>query len=954
MNTHLETEEENKMDEASSSDTQSSKKRKDKKKKKETGADNASPLFASSLDMTARFEIPRQLETPSSSVEEAVPDAQENLADAQLDAAEALSDALQDGAPEQENAQSEQDATNASSQESQSQDASALPEEQKEKPKTKWWKKGAQARTKSEASALQTDGQPNADNAENTEQEQAQTKAKEKSAPIRLKKDSFFFYLIYTFVLAYLGWRVMYTMPVTYGLPSLIFGVLLWICETFIFITNIVHFQNSRNVVIPEMPSGGDDLYPSVDVLIATHDEPVEMLFKTIQACKNLQYPDKSLVRIILCDDDIRSEMKELAQHTGIDYLCASGNKLAKGGNLNFALANTNSMLVAVFNADAMPKSDFLMETVPYFALERMVQNEDGTWRQRTEEDGPYTEKEIAFVQTHQGFYLPDPFQKNLSLTQSIPSEQDYFNRSVNVARMHTNSAVFTGSGAVFSRRCLGRSGGFATHSLCTGFATSVNILNKGYRGLALPKQLCHARPPEDFKAMMRQRHRWHKGILQSIFSRKFWEGEMTGLARFNLLLSLDYWQTYARRLLLLCCPILYGVFGIHVASVKLISFLLLCLPCYALFFAGVKQTSGFTTSVTLNGLYETILFPYLVLSFLTKPLFKQRENVITPKRTEGGKWTAMGYAVPHIILLALSLFTVLRCLREIFIFQHHSAYLILLWAIYNAALLGCAIFFYAGQAGVRLVRRVSADYAATLTVGENDISARVVNISETGLGILTDFPEYIPYDKPTQITLKSGTYSATVSATVIHARMQQDGKSYYYGLTLDSAAISEDNWAQYCQMLYDRETDFAKKIEDGFLSRIPKIYRGLLVPSSQSERKLARIILDTDANNTNSESGDAISLCSFNYQYISIRALAYPPQRLSLLLPNDFTLRCRRASDDMNPPYSPRIFYSIDDWDTIAETASLRNSLVTLLDGREITPTPASKRGEKPFVYYV
>lgn len=96
--------------------------------------------------------------------------------------------------------------------------------------------------------------------------------------------------------------------------------------------------------------------------------------------------------------------MKALADKFHIGYIGLEENEHAKSGNLNNALAHTSSPLVATFDADMIPYSDFLLETVPYF-----VENE----RERKEDEDV---KPLGFVQTPQSFYNADLFQFNLFL----------------------------------------------------------------------------------------------------------------------------------------------------------------------------------------------------------------------------------------------------------------------------------------------------------------------------------------------------------------------------------------------------------------------------------------------------------------------------------------------------------------------------------------------------------
>ncbi|WP_143875494.1 glycosyltransferase, partial [Oenococcus oeni] len=59
--------------------------------------------------------------------------------------------------------------------------------------------------------------------------------------------------------------------------------------------------------------------------------------------------------------------VRKLAKEFSIKYISIENNKHAKSGNLNNALKQMSSPLIANFDADMIPFSDFLMETVPFY-----------------------------------------------------------------------------------------------------------------------------------------------------------------------------------------------------------------------------------------------------------------------------------------------------------------------------------------------------------------------------------------------------------------------------------------------------------------------------------------------------------------------------------------------------------------------------------------------------------
>ena len=96
---------------------------------------------------------------------------------------------------------------------------------------------------------------------------------------------------------------------------------------------------------------------PSVDILIPTYNEPDFILKRTIIGCQALNYDNK---QVYILDDTRRQSVKKLAQQLGCNYITRADNRYAKAGNLNHALRQTYGELVAVFDADFVPTTNFL------------------------------------------------------------------------------------------------------------------------------------------------------------------------------------------------------------------------------------------------------------------------------------------------------------------------------------------------------------------------------------------------------------------------------------------------------------------------------------------------------------------------------------------------------------------------------------------------------------------
>lgn len=374
-------------------------------------------------------------------------------------------------------------------------------------------------------------------------------------------------FLLAVLSLFYGIWRTFFTIPTTSGWLAFTIGSALVISECTTILGALIHFINAARVKVPTMPKIEHVDYPDVDIFVPTFDESVDVLYKTLNGCQKLRYPDKTKVHIYLCDDGNREEMRQLANDFKIGYFHAPDNDKAKAGNLNYAIGQTDSPHIAIFDADMIPRKDFLLKTIPYFAIKHYI-FENNRWRKRTEEE-EYAEKPIAFVQTRQSFYNKDIFQQNLHIADKVANEQDYFHREVNVARLHMNAVMFAGSNAVLCREAFEAVGGFPTHSITEDLALSIELWDNGYQGVALDKTLVHGMAPETAEGIIKQRSRWSRGAAQCIIRPNFLFRKMSFSSKLGFFMAYAHWWTYVRRLIFITAPIAYGVFGIQIAHIK-------------------------------------------------------------------------------------------------------------------------------------------------------------------------------------------------------------------------------------------------------------------------------------------------------------------------------------------------------------------------------------------------
>ncbi len=642
----------------------------------------------------------------------------------------------------------------------------------------------------------------------------------------------------------YIGWRVIFTLPLSRGVLSAVFGAALCAAEMTGVLEAFAHYRNAHTATPPEKPDIPGEMYPHVDILITTHNEEPELLYKTLSACGFLKYPDRGKVHVYLCDDTARPEMGELAERLGAKWLALSGNKDAKAGNLNNALQQTNSPLVVTLDADMIPTSDFLLETVPYFFLPKMIK-EDGVWRLRNEEeiDGSY---KIGFVQTPQSFYNPDMFQFNLYAQKHVPNEQDYFFREVNAGRNRTNSAVYAGSNTVLSREALEAAGGIRTGTVTEDFATGIDIQAAGYAAFAINKVLAHGFAPSDIKSLLKQRQRWGRGCVQVLRGGKFLFGKLNLRAKLSYCVCGMYWWTFFRRLIYIISPIVFVFSGIVIVECSLFELLLIWLPAYLFYGYAQKKFSGNIRSARWSNIIDTILFPYLIIPIILETLgIRMKKFFVTSKAQSSSRNSSIIYAVPHMILAPFSAVALAYCIYDFIVNGSYGAIIIIYWLCVNLYTLLNAVAFYAGRTNYRSCERFPICVPVKLKA-RAEISGVTADLSEHGMAVLLAAPECGLQDTCFRVELEYKDYCAEVWAKALYMARLKNG-DWQYGLEI--AGCSKRNRRQYLQILFDRDHTLPTRITSTLPQDIWAVLKGILKRHFTSSLSQTFSISETSLN---------------------------------------------------------------------------------------------------------
>lgn len=518
------------------------------------------------------------------------------------------------------------------------------------------------------------------------------------------------------FSIIYITWRIVRTIPFQYGIIPTIFGLILLLVELVGFFETIVHFSQCFNIITPKLPKVNPADFPDVDVFISTYNEPPELLYKTINGCLHMDYPDKSKVHIYLCDDGHREEMGALARHMGVTHLVRDTHEFAKAGNLNYALSVTHSPYIVTFDADMIPKHDFLTACIPYFL----------------------GKEKIGFLQTPQTFYNPDLFQYNLYSENRFPNEQDYFYRSVLLMRNASNSVIYGGTNTILSRKALEDVGGFYTGVVTEDFATGMMIESKGYKCYAINDSHACGLSPEDLKSLVKQRQRWARGCIQT--GKKIHLLSVKGLSirqKVSYLTSITYWYGSIKRFVYLLSPILYAVFNVIVVKCTIFEVLLFWLPMYILNAITLKLFSANMRNSRLTNVYETIFVPSLLGPAILESIgISQKKFIVTKKdgkeKLEGkGKWYQFKSSILLLVFFIMTIIGLVQCVCGTFSKGILSYSVIMFWLLVNFFNLLMSLFFMYGRRHHRQFERFNAEVDCVISYGNRFIKTKTNNISE-------------------------------------------------------------------------------------------------------------------------------------------------------------------------------------------------------------------------------
>jgi cellulose synthase (UDP-forming) len=493
------------------------------------------------------------------------------------------------------------------------------------------------------------------------------------------------------------------------------------------------------------------DSWPTVDVLIPTFNESLDVVRYTVLAAQQIDWPAHKL-NIVLLDDGSRTAFRQFATQAGVRYIARMDHSGAKAGNLNNALRQTRGDFVTIFDCDHIPTRSFLQISIGWFLRDAS----------------------LGMLQTPHHFYSPDPFEKNLGKFRKVPNEGSLFYGIVQDANDLWNATFFCGSCAVLRRASLDEIGGIAQETVTEDAHTSLLLQKAGWNTAYLNIPQAAGLATETLARHIKQRVRWARGMVQilrvdnPLFSRGLTLAQR--LCYFNATLHFLY---AFPRLVFLTAPLLYLIFGLSNVPGYWLAILSFAGPHLALTTITNSRIQGSKRFSFWNEIYETVLSPYILLPTLFA--------LISPKSgkfnvTDKGGAQEEGYfsrrlAVPFLVLLLMNLIGIgMAVPRYLYWDRGHDGTIAVnvFWALLNIVILGVALSVCAEVRQRRHSVRVACEVPVVLRASGEVVEGMTTDISTGGLAAKVG--ALWALDAPVEIEFPDESVEERLHGTVVGA----------------------------------------------------------------------------------------------------------------------------------------------------------------------------------------
>jgi cellulose synthase/poly-beta-1,6-N-acetylglucosamine synthase-like glycosyltransferase len=262
------------------------------------------------------------------------------------------------------------------------------------------------------------------------------------------------------------------------------------------FITTILYLlSNSQAKKRKKVPILKE--WPAVTIQLPIYNEKY-MVERLLRAVTKLDYPAERLQIQVLDDstDDTANLVRGLVEEyksegVNIEWIHRTNRRGYKAGALSKGLRTATGELIAIFDADFVPKPDWLKKTVPLFQNDKLgcLQTR---WGHTNRNYSALTRAEAMAIDGH------------FLIEQTARSRNDLF-------------LNFNGTAGMWRRACIEDAGGWQWDTLTEDLDLSYRAQMRGWKIDYLPDVVVPAELPAQVEAFKKQQFRWAKGSFQVV-----------------------------------------------------------------------------------------------------------------------------------------------------------------------------------------------------------------------------------------------------------------------------------------------------------------------------------------------------------------------------------------------------------------------------------------------------
>jgi cellulose synthase/poly-beta-1,6-N-acetylglucosamine synthase-like glycosyltransferase len=257
----------------------------------------------------------------------------------------------------------------------------------------------------------------------------------------------------------------------------------------------IYYYIKHRDTKSPD--AGELTSFPRVTIQLPVYNE-YYVVERLIRATCMMDYPlDKLEIQILddSTDDTVQliAGIVEEYRAAGFDIHQVRRQSRAgyKAGALKEGLVTASGEFIAIFDADFIPKKDFLRNTLPFF----MQDERTGLVQTRWE----HLNSEYSFLTRVQAMALDGHFV----IEQNVRNKAGFF---IN----------FNGTGGIWRKSCIYDAGNWEADTLTEDLDLSYRAQLRGWRFKFLNNVTSPAELPSEINALKSQQFRWTKGAIET------------------------------------------------------------------------------------------------------------------------------------------------------------------------------------------------------------------------------------------------------------------------------------------------------------------------------------------------------------------------------------------------------------------------------------------------------